>query len=120
MAIRGLATGAAGLFGIYVAVGYDVMSATNSSPQTTELFASDRADTLRKYVILGDVQLLGFGIFGSMLEGNLWPLFGSVTAGVLLHAMYQHALYAGQAKTAQQKGGGAQNWARAAWSPSPS
>jgi len=44
------------LFGVAADLVYNVFSATNSSPQTTELFAADRAATLWKYVKLGGVQ----------------------------------------------------------------
>ena len=54
----------AGLFGIYADLAYTLYGATNSSPQTTELFAADRAKTLSKYVYLGHAQALGYGLFG--------------------------------------------------------
>lgn len=83
-------------FGIYAALAYDIMSATNSSPQTTELFASDRAATLMKYVKLGDIQALAFGIFGSFLDGSIWPLAGALTGMAIMHGMYAHAVVAGK------------------------
>jgi hypothetical protein len=83
-------------FGIYAALAYDVMSATNSSPQTTELFANDRADTLMKYVKLGDAQALAFGLFGSWIDKSWWPLAGALTGMLIMHGMYAHALSAGQ------------------------
>jgi hypothetical protein len=89
-----LATGAL-LFGVYADLAYNTYSATNSSPQTTELFASDRSDTLWKYVRLGGAQVVALGAFGSLLAGSLWPMFGVVTVGVVMHCMYRHALKAG-------------------------
>jgi len=82
-------------FGVYAALAYDIMSSTNSSPQTTELFAGDRSETLMKYVKIGDVQIVAFGLFGSLLEGNYWPLAGCVSVGLIMHCMYQYALNAG-------------------------
>jgi hypothetical protein len=99
-----IAPGSSGLFGIYAAVGYDVMSATNSSPQTTELFAGDRAETLWKYVKLGDVQVCGLALFGALVAQQeepgswVWPVLGATATMLAMHAMYAHALAAGQAK----------------------
>lgn len=87
---------AAGLFGIYADLAYNTYSATNSSPQTTELFAGDRSDTLMKYVMIGHMQALGIGILGTVLARNFWPLVGTVSVGVIMHGMYVHAVNAGQ------------------------
>jgi hypothetical protein len=84
-------------FGIYTALGYDVMSATNSSPQTTELFASDRSSTLMKWVKLGAVQGLALGAFGSWLERSPWPFVGCATALGIMYAQYVYADGAGRA-----------------------
>jgi hypothetical protein len=78
-------------FGVYAALGYDVMSATNSSPQTTELFASDRSGTLMKWVRIGAVQGLALGAFGSYLEKSPWPFLGAATALTIMYLEYQHA-----------------------------
>ena len=72
---------AAALFGVYADLAYNAYSATNSSPQTTELFASERSDTLWKYVRLGGVQILALGIFGTLVAGSLWPLLGVLSVG---------------------------------------
>jgi|ERR1700733_2376742 len=93
----GLSNGSAGLaFGIYAALGYDVMSATNSSPQTTELFASDRSSTLMKWVHIGGIQGLALGVFGSLLEKSAWPLIGISVATGIMYAEYIHANASGQ------------------------
>jgi len=94
-------TGAAALFGIYADLAYNTYSATNSSPQTTELFAGDRAGTLWKYVRLGGWQVFGLGLAGALLARNWWPLIGVAVVAVIMHAMYTHALAAGQARTAE-------------------
>ena len=88
---------AAALFGVYADLAYNAYSATNSSPQTTELFASERSDTLWKYVRLGGVQILALGIFGTLVAGSLWPLLGVLSVGAAMHLMYSHALIAGGA-----------------------
>lgn len=83
------------IFGVAATMVYDVFSATNSSPQTTELFASDRAETLWKYVRLGGVQsavLIGIMTFRGR---SVWPVLGGASAGAMMWAMYAHALKSG-------------------------
>ena len=87
---------AAGLFGIYADLAYNTYSATNSSPQTTELFSGERENTLWKYVILGHAQAVAIGLFGSLLSRKLWPLIGTLTVGVVMHCMYRHAVIQGK------------------------
>lgn len=89
---------AAALFGVYADLAYNTYSATNSSPQTTELFSGEREDSLWKYVMLGHVQAVAIGVFGSVLARKVWPLIGTVTVGVIMHAMYRHAVEAGKNK----------------------
>jgi len=95
---------AAGLFGIYADLAYNTYSATNSSPQTTELFAGERQETLWKYVVIGHAQAFAIGLFGSILSRRLWPLAGAVTVGVVMHCMYSHAVKAGKEKTPPSNG----------------
>ena len=79
---------------------YNAYSATNSSPQTTELFAGDRADTLWKYVKLGHVQvagIVGFAAFIASKQGLAWwPILGGGVVAIAMHGMYSHALNAGK------------------------
>lgn len=82
-------------FGVAATLVYDVFSATNSSPQTTELFAKDRADTLWKYVRLGAVQSLFLVLVMWWRSKSVWPILGGLTAGLFMWAMYAHALRAG-------------------------
>ena len=82
-------------YGIYADLAYNLYSATNSSPQTTELFSGDRAQTLWKYVIIGHIQAVILGLFGSFLDRSLWPLAGTLSIGGVMHYMYSHALKAG-------------------------
>jgi|SRR5581483_5049507 len=84
------------LIGIYGALTYDIISATNSSPQTTELNAAARADTLMKWVKLGIAQcalFAGLGIAVELRGGRPWwpPAVGSGLAMALLWAQYIHA-----------------------------
>jgi hypothetical protein len=88
----------AGIIGIYAAVVYDVISATNSSPQTTEINAGKRAPTLMKWVKLGLLQAALFVAIGVLAEppGKKWrPLVGGGTAMILLWVQYVHAKNAG-------------------------
>lgn len=89
-------TGRAVSFGVYADLAYNLYSATNSSPQTTELFAGERAESLWKYVMIGHVQAIVLGIFGSILDRSLWPLFGTISIGAVMHGMYSHALVKGR------------------------
>lgn len=100
LAVAGSLAAGSVLFGVYADLAYNVYSATNSSPQTTELFAGDRAPTLWKYVQLGGWQVGGLTAFGMALAApyGLWwaPLAGGASAAVLMYLMYRHALKAGQ------------------------
>ena len=91
-------------FGVYADLAFNLFSAMNSSPQTTELFADDRSETLWKYVKIADVAALAFGVFGSLLDKSWWPLLGALVVIVVMHGMYIHALKAGQGKAAPQNG----------------
>jgi len=81
---------------VYAALMYDIISATNSSPQTTEINAKRRAGTLMKWVYLGLLQGCLFVGIGMYLDEDRWPpLLGGGIAAVLLYAQYQYALYQG-------------------------
>lgn len=81
---------------VYAALTYDIISATNSSPQTTEINAGARADTLMKWVKLGLAQAALFVFIGVVLDKRRWPpLLGGGIAGVLLWFQYVHAKESG-------------------------
>jgi len=81
---------------VYATLMYDIISATNSSPQTTEINASKRASTLMKWVHIGLVQGLLFVALGVYLDKERWPpLVGGGLAAALLYAQYRYALEAG-------------------------
>jgi hypothetical protein len=83
---------------VYAALTYDIISATNSSPQTTEINAAARAETLMKWVNLGMAQAALFAAIGILLDKQRWPpALGVGLAGVLLYAQYLHAKQAGLA-----------------------
>jgi hypothetical protein len=88
--------GAAVKVAVYAALMYDIISATNSSPQTTEINAAARADTLMKWVHLGLAQGALFVGIGVLLDEERWPpLVGGGLAAVLLYWQYCHAKKAG-------------------------
>ena len=90
--------GDAGIVAIYAALMYDVISATNSSPQTNEIIAAARADTHMKWVKIGIVQGALYVGIGAAIEapGKRWrPVLGGGLAAVLLWCQYVHAKNAG-------------------------
>ena len=90
--LGGAGGGTAALVGIYAAVVYDIISATNSSPQTTEINAASRGPTLMKWVNLGLLQAAGFVALGALLARPRWaPLLGGGIAMALLWLQYRHA-----------------------------
>lgn len=81
---------------VYAALVYDIISATNSSPQTTEINAQARASTLMKWVKLGMGQALVFGAIGVLLDPQRWPpALGAGLAMSALWLQYVHALQSG-------------------------
>jgi heme/copper-type cytochrome/quinol oxidase subunit 3 len=81
---------------IYAALTYDIISATNSSPQTTEINAQKRAATLMKWVFIGLAQAIFFGYLGWYFERKQnrpgWPpVMGVAIAGSLLWFQYEYA-----------------------------
>ena len=86
--------------GIFGALTYDVIAAACSSPQTTEINADKRADTLMKWVYLGIGQAALFTAIGAVAEqaeGNSpWPpIVGFTLAASLMWVSYEHAKKAG-------------------------
>lgn len=83
---------------VYAALTYDIISATNSSPQTTEINVKKREGTLMKWVNIGMVQAVLFGGIGVLLDKRRWPpLLGAGLAGVLLYGQYVYARNSGLA-----------------------
>ena len=87
---------AAALFGIWATFALDVFSTMNSSPQTTELFAGERQDSLMHWVHFGDVVALSGGLAASVASRKAWPVIGAATVVVLMHCSYRHALERGR------------------------
>jgi hypothetical protein len=81
---------------------YEIIAAACSSPQTMEINASARAETLMKWVNIGEVQAALFIAIAAMVDrqhrGAI--IAGGTTAGVLMYAQYYHAKRAGLASSA--------------------
>lgn len=87
-----LGMGFAGLFGIYADLAMNIASATNSSPQTTELFAGERSETLWKWVKIGGAVAIGFGLFASLMSRTIIPLLAVGSVILVMGIMYKYAL----------------------------
>lgn len=75
---------------------YEVIAAACSSPQTTEINASSRADTLMKWVAIGMIQAAGLVAVAAVMSKRPGPaIAGGATAIVLMGAQYWHAREAG-------------------------
>lgn len=71
---------------------YNVVSATNSSPQTTEVFGDEkRRKTLMKWVWIGHGQVFVFMGLASIIAKSWWPLIGGGLVTGVMHACYSHA-----------------------------
>jgi hypothetical protein len=78
---------------------YEIIAAACSSPQTTEINASSRADTLMKWVHIGIVQAAMFIAIAAYIDRRhrLAIIAGGALAGVLMYGQYVHARSAGLA-----------------------
>jgi hypothetical protein len=80
---------------------YEIVAAACSSPQTAEINAHSRSDTLMKWVKLGLAQAALFVFIAIMLaNGNkrkLAALMGGLLAGGLMGVSYVHANASGLA-----------------------
>lgn len=76
---------------------YEIIAAACSSPQTTEINAGARAETLMKWVYLGLVQA-GVFVFAAASfdrQHRTAILVGGGLAAILMWAQYEHAKRAG-------------------------
>jgi len=78
---------------------YEIVAAACSSPQTTEINARTRAETLMKWVWLGLGQAALFVIVAAWIDRQHRAaiLAGGFTAGFLMCGQYVHAKNAGLA-----------------------
>lgn len=79
-------------FGVAATLVYTIFSANCSSPQTTELFASERSGTLWRYVRTAAWQsALLVGIM-AVKSRSAWPALGGGLTGAILYVTYDRAL----------------------------
>jgi hypothetical protein len=75
---------------------YEIIAAACSSPQTTEINAAARSDTLMKWVMIGMVQAAVFVLIATAMDKKRWPsLLGGGLAGSMMWVSYSHAKAAG-------------------------
>jgi uncharacterized membrane protein len=75
---------------------YEIIAAACSSPQTTEINAATRADTLMKWVLIGFAQAFIFVLIAAVMDEEHWPaIAGGAMAGLFMWASYAHAKSAG-------------------------
>jgi len=76
---------------------YEIIAAACSSPQTTEINADTRADTLMKWVHLGIGQAAIFIAAAAFFDEQhrMAILTGGILAGGLMYGQYVHAKSAG-------------------------
>lgn len=94
--MEGTGTTTAILVGVWATFALDVFSTLNSSPQTTELFAKDRQDSLMHWVFIGSAVGVGGGAVATGLSGKPWPLIATIGVSLGMLWMYKHALQRGQ------------------------
>ena len=90
------------VIGVFGALTYDVIAAACSSPQTTEINADKRADTLMKWVYIGIGQAALFVVIAAYIDAphRKAILVGGILAAGLMYAQYVHAKQAGLASDA--------------------
>jgi hypothetical protein len=83
------------LLAVYATFALDAFSALTSSPQTTEINAAARADTLMKWVKFSVIVVVAAGAIGSYVDGTIRPLLATVIVGGIMYGIYVHAKNAG-------------------------
>lgn len=93
--------GAGVAFLVSAGIVYEIIAAACSSPQTTEINAGTRADTLMKWVHLGIGQAAIFVALAAVIDPQHRKqiVLGGALAGALMYAQYAHAKKAGLAST---------------------
>lgn len=87
------------LLAVWATFALDVYSSLNSSPQTTEINAQARADTLMKWVRIGDLVAVVGGALGSYISKSVVPLVGAGGVALGMHLLYVHAKNSGLASS---------------------
>jgi len=87
---------AAILIGVWATFALDVFSTLNSSPQTTELFASERENTLMHWVLIGSGVAVGGGLVATFVSGKIYPVIATVAVAGGMYCAYTHAVSRGK------------------------
>lgn len=88
----------AALFLTTMGLGFEVMSALNSSPWTAENFGADeaRAKSCWKYTIQAAGINAAMGLGASILTETWWPLLGTSTVSLYMALTYRAAINRGK------------------------
>ena len=86
---------AAILIGVWATFALDVFSTLNSSPQTTELFASEREDTLMHWVLIGSGVAVGGGVIAMFVSSKPHPILATAVVAGGMYFAYRHAINRG-------------------------
>ena len=80
---------------------YEIIAAACSSPQTTEINADTRADTLMKWVYVGLAEAAVFVVIAAAVDNKHAPaiVWGGALAAGFMWASYAHAKAAGLASS---------------------
>jgi len=79
------------LAAVYATFALDVFSTFTSSPQSTEINAAARADTLMKWVKIGLVVAVAGGAVGSYAARSATPLIATTVVAASMFYLYEHA-----------------------------
>lgn len=87
----------AALFLTTMGLGFEVMSALNSSPWTAENFGADeaRAKSCWKYTLQASAINAAMGLGASILTETWWPLLGTSTVSLYMALTYRAAIKRG-------------------------
>lgn len=80
---------------------YQLVGANMSSPQTAELNAPARADTLSKWVTITNVKAAAWITILCIIDKSLWPAFGGALAAVEMAITYKYAINKGLSEGGQ-------------------
>jgi hypothetical protein len=89
--VEGNGTSVAILVGVWATFALDVFSTLNSSPQTTEINAGKRAESLMYWVAIGAAVAVGGGILAWAVSRKVWPLLATGAVALGMYGLYVHA-----------------------------
>ena len=100
--VSGVDSGDGVAFLVSAGIVYEIIAACCSSPQTAEINASTRSETLMKWVHVGLVQSAGFIAVAAIVDRKHAPaiIAGGASAAVIMYGSYLHANKAGMASSA--------------------